>query len=115
MYVNVNSEICDYKENIFYGLNLSQVIIGTSAVVTELAVYFVCEKWLNLSDFIVTFLFVICAVPFGAAFIVNYNNMHLGKLCKVLFKYYFVQDKRLKFHNTNKWYYAIKNKEKENV
>ena len=107
MYADINSEIAQYKEQVLYGLNLQQVIIAGAALATEVGAFFLFQYRYKLDDFICTLIYVFVAIPFGAAFVVKYNNMSFSKLCKVWLKYYFFQDKHLVFMNNNYWHKLI--------
>ena len=63
MEIKLNKEIRDYKESIFFGLSLRQLIFSFIAVTSAVFVYFGLRPYLGAE--ILSWLCVAAAVPFA--------------------------------------------------
>lgn len=73
MEVKINREIQEYQENIFFGLNLRQLVFSALAIAAAVAIYFGLRNVLGTET--VSWLCVVGALPFGAMGFVKYNGM----------------------------------------
>ena len=88
MEVNVNHEIRDYKESMFFGLSLRQFIFSLLAVITAVVLYFSLSPHLGTET--VSWICILGAVPFAAMGFVRYHGMNCEQFvwawlrCKVI-------------------------------
>ena len=78
MEININKDIREYTEGVFFGLNLRQLICSGLAVVSAVAVYFGTKD--TVSKEIITYLCIFAAAPFAALGFIKYNGMPMEKL-----------------------------------
>ena len=73
--IELNKEVLDYKESIFFGLSLRQFICSLSAVIVAVTVYFSLRN--ILAKEILSWLCLILACPFAAAGFFSFNGLTL--------------------------------------
>lgn len=78
MEININKDIREYTEGVFFGLNIRQLICSGLAVVSAVAVYFGTKD--TVSKEIITYLCIFAAAPFAALGFIKYNGMPMEKL-----------------------------------
>ncbi len=100
MEVKINREIQEYQENIFFGLNLRQLVFSALAIAAAVAIYFGLRNVLGTET--VSWLCVVGALPFGAMGFVKYNGMS-----RAFVKSEFLTPKRLTFAGENYYYKAV--------
>ena len=106
MEVKINREIQEYQENIFFGLNLRQLVFSALAIAAAVAIYFGLRNVLGTET--VSWLCVVGALPFGAMGFVKYNGMTAEKFIWAWIKSEFLMPKKLVFHSTNTYYELMK-------
>lgn len=99
MEININKDIREYTEGVFFGLNIRQLICSGLAIASAVAVYF------NTKDLVtkdtVTYLCIAVAAPFAAIGFVKYNGMPLEKIIWAFIKDCFLCPRRLSLRANN--------------
>ena len=99
MEININKDIREYTEGIFFGLNQRQLLCSGMAIGAAVAVYFLTKDVIS-SEFI-TYICMAVAAPFAALGFVKYNGMPMEKLAVVWFRDNFLCPRRLTFRANN--------------
>lgn len=105
MEVKINREIQEYQENIFFGLNLRQLVFSALAIAAAVAIYFGLRNVLGTET--VSWLCVVGALPFGAMGFMKYNGMSAEEFIGAFVKSEFLTPKRLTFAGENYYYKAV--------
>jgi hypothetical protein len=105
MEVKINREIQEYQENIFFGLNLRQLIFSILAIGAAVAIYFGLRDVLGTET--VSWLCVIGALPFGAMGFIKYNGMSAEQFITAFIQSEFLTPKRLTLKGTDFYYDAV--------
>ena len=105
MEVKINREIQEYQENIFFGLNLRQLVFSFLAIAAAVAVYFGLQNVLGTET--VSWLCVISALPFAAMGFIKYNGMTAEQFAYAFLKSEVLTPKRLLFSDENYYYEAV--------
>ncbi len=119
MEININKDIREYTEGVFFGLNLRQLICSGLAVASAVAVYFGTRD--IVSKDVITYLCIAAAVPFAAIGFIKYNGMPFEKIIVAWVKDNFIVPRRLTVKANNiyleatKGYLASKEKEALNA
>ena len=99
MEININKEIRDYTEAVFFGLNTRQLVCSALAIGAAVAIYFGFKETVS-KDFI-TYLCIAAASPFAAIGFVKYNGMPLEKIIVAWVKDNFIIPRRLTCSTSN--------------
>ena len=78
MEVKINKEIRNYTENIYFGLNLRQFIFSLLGVIIGALMFFLLKNKINTE--VLSWICILCVVPFGFFGFVKYNGMYMEKL-----------------------------------
>ena len=119
MEININKDIREYTEGVFFGLNLRQLICSGLAVASAVAVYFGARG--TVANDMITYLCIAVAVPFAAIGFIKYNGMPMEKIFVAWMKDNFLVPRRLTIKSNNiykealKGYFAKKEKEAINA
>ena len=117
MEININKDIREYTEGVFFGLNLRQLICSGLAVASAVAVYFYTRK--TVSQEVITYLCIAAAAPFAAIGFIKYNGMPLEKIIVAWVKDNFLVPRRLTVKSINIYFEALRDyfakKEKEEI
>lgn len=119
MEININKDIREYTEGVFFGLNLRQLICSGLAVTSAVAVYFGARG--TVANDMITYLCIAVAVPFAAIGFIKYNGMPMEKIFVAWLKDNFICPRRLTIKSNNiykealKGYFAKKEKEAINA
>ena len=105
MEIRINKEIREYQENIFFGLNLRQLIFSILAITVAVGVYFGLRSTLGTET--VSWLCILGAIPFGAMGFVKYNGMTAEKLAMAYIKSEWLMPKRFLYQGGNFYYAAL--------
>ena len=115
MEININKDIREYTEGVFFGLNLRQLICSGLAVGSAVAVYFGCRG--TISQDVITYFCIAAAVPFAAIGFIKYNGMPFEKIIVAWIKDNFLVSRKLTVKANNIYLEATKDylarKEKE--
>ena len=114
MQIQINKEFRDYREKVYFGLNMRQLIFSFLAVGVAIVSYILLKD--KLSTDIISWLCILLAAPFALGF-VTYHGMTFEKLALAWIKSEVLIPKRLVFKAESKTHIEnkemIKQKEKE--
>ena len=117
MEININKDIREYTEGVFFGLNLRQLICSSLAVASAVAIYFYARK--TVSQEVITYLCIAAAAPFAAIGFIKYNGMPMEKIFVAWMKDNFLVPRRLTVKSNNIYLEALRGffakKEKEEL
>ena len=117
MEININKDICEYTEGVFFGLNMRQLICSGLAVASAVAIYFYARK--TVSQEVITYLCIAAAAPFAAIGFIRYNGMPMEKIFVAWMKDNFLVPRRLTIKSNNIYLEALRGffakKEKEEL
>lgn len=99
--IPVNREIRSYKETIFYGFTMKQVIFGILGLAAGAIVFLWLPKDLNLS--IRTLLGLVAGFPMIALGFLTFNNMTAAELIRVLYNFYLKNPRKYPSVPTNRY------------
>lgn len=111
MRVQINNEIRDYSESIFFGLNLRQLIFSALACGVAVGSYFLFRKHLGIET--LSWLCILCAAPFVALGFIKYNGMTAEKVLWCFIKSEILMPYELSFHSDNHYKELIDEYDKE--
>ena len=115
MEININKDIREYTEGVFFGLNLRQLICSGLAVASAVAVYLSTRE--TFSKDVITYFCIAAAIPFAAIGFIKYNGMPMEKIIVAFMKDNFIVPRRLSVKANNIYLEATKDylarKEKE--
>ncbi len=119
MEININKDIREYTEGVFFGLNLRQLICSGLAVASAVAVYLSTRE--SFSKDVITYFCIAAAIPFAAIGFIKYNGMPMEKIIVAFMKDNFIVPRRLTVKANNiylealRGYFATKEKEAINA
>ena len=117
MEININKDIREYTEGVFFGLNMRQLICSGLAVASAVAIYFYARK--TVSQEVITYLCIAAAAPFAAVGFIRYNGMPMEKIFVAWMKDNFLVPRRLTIKSNNIYLEALRGffakKEKEEL
>ena len=119
MEININKDIREYTEGVFFGLNLRQLICSGLAVGSAVAVYFGARG--TISQDMITYFCIAAAIPFAAIGFIKYNGMPMEKIFWAWLTDNFLFPRRLTVKANNVYqkalsvYFAAKEKEALNA
>ena len=99
MEVNINREIREYTESMFFGLTLRQFIFTVLAAATSIISYFILRPVIGIEA--VSWVCMLTAVPFAVLGFVRYNGMPAEKFIWAWIKSEILMPKHLCFGNSN--------------
>lgn len=114
MQIQINKEIRDYTESMFFGLSMRQLIFSVMACGVAIAIYIFTKPLLGME--VSSWLCIISAVPFACMGFVKYNGMSAEKLFTVIIRSTLLMPKHLLFKAENIWcelIHPFENKETE--
>ena len=115
MEININKDIREYTEGVFFGLNLRQLICSELAIASAVGVYFYCRN--TVSQEVITYFCIAAAAPFAAMGFIKYNGMPMEKIFVAWMKDNFIVPRKLTVKANNIYLEATKDylarKEKE--
>ena len=115
MDIRINKEFRDYSETVYFGLNMRQLACSALAVVVAVGSYFLLRPYLNVET--LSWICILCAIPFAALGFVKYNGMNAEQILWGFIKSEILIPKRLVFKSEYDLYKAkkdlIKEKERE--
>ena len=106
MEVQINREIRDYNESMFFGLSLRQFVFSCAAVSVAVGLYFALKPHLGTET--VSWVCVLGAAPFAAMGFINYNGMTAERFLLAWLRSEFIVPKKLTFRATNPYYETAK-------
>ena len=111
MEIKINREIRDYKENIFFGLSLRQLIFSLLACGVAVGIYLGLRDALGTET--VSWLCILGAAPFAAMGFVKYHGMTAEKFFAAWLRSEFLVPKRLTFRSTNLYWEAMQEQRRQ--
>lgn len=99
--IPVNREIRSYKETIFYGFTMKQVIFGILGLAAGAVVFLWLPKDLNLS--VRTLLGLVAGAPMIVLGFLTFNNMTAAELIRVLYNFYLKNPRKYPSVPTNRY------------
>lgn len=115
MEIQINKEIRNYTESIFFGMNLRQMLFSVLAISVALGIYFGLRDVLSIDT--VSWLCILGAAPFALLGFVRYNGMPAERCLAVIVQSIILSNKKLVFVGSNLYYDilqpTIRKKEKE--
>ena len=106
MEIKINREIREYKENMFFGLSLRQLVFSVLACGVAVGIYFGLRYVLGTET--VSWLCILGAAPFAAMGFVKYHGMTAEQFLWAYIKSEFLMPKKLTFYPSNSYYEALK-------
>lgn len=115
MQIQINKEFRDYREKVYFGLSMRQLIFSFFAVGVAIVSYILLKD--KLSTDTISWLCILLAAPFAALGFVTYHGMTFEKFALAWIKSEVLIPKRLVFKAESKIHIEnkemIKQKEKE--
>lgn len=99
MQIKTNREVRDYKEEVYFGMNMRQLIFSALAVGAALGVYLLCNRRMPME--VVSWLCVAAAVPFAAFGFIRWHGMSFEQIIRVFIRSRLVLRKPLFFRPDN--------------
>lgn len=99
MQIKTNKEIRDYKEEVYFGMNMRQLIFSALAGGAALTVYFLCSRRMPMEA--VSWLCVAAAVPFAAFGFIHWHGMNFEQIIRMFIRSRLVLRKPLFFRPNN--------------
>ena len=99
MQIKANQDVREYKEVVYFGMTLRQLVFSALAGGAALAVYFLCNRRMSME--LVSWLCVAAAVPFAAFGFIRWHGMPFERIIQVLIRSRLVLGKPLFFHTDN--------------
>lgn len=106
MEIKINPEIREYKEKMFFGLTLRQLICSVCAVIVSVGFYLLLKP--HLGTEFTSWICILGALPFAALGFIKYNGMTAEKLVWAWIKSEILMPKHLVFRSTNIAYELMK-------
>lgn len=117
MEININKDIREYTESVFFGLNVRQLVCSGLAIGSAVCVYLLCKDTFTRQA--TTYMCIGAAIPFALMAFVKYNAMTMEKFFVEFIKDRFIVPQRITFSSNNMYYEGLKdsiaNKKKENI
>ncbi len=117
MEININKDIREYTEGVFFGLNLRQLVCSGLAVASAVTIYFYAHN--TVSQEVITYLCIAAAAPFAAIGFIKYNGMPFEKIIWAWIKDNILFPRRLTIKANNLYLKALEgyfaNAEKEAI
>ena len=74
--IEINKEVFNYKETVFFGLTFRQLVFSALAVSAAVGIYFLLNEPIGKEA--TSWICLICAVPFAFFGFFRYNGMYAG-------------------------------------
>ena len=114
MQIEINKEVSDYKETIFFGLTLRQCICSALATIVAVVLYFALKPYLGSE--LLSWVCMLGAAPFAAMGFFYYHGMTAEQFAVNFVRTVLIEPQCFPFH-TDCSYMAVKpnKKRKENA
>lgn len=99
MEIQMNKEIRNYTEGVFFGLTVRQCVCSAAAIVVSLTLYFTLRPRLPIE--IVSWICIAAAAPFAALGFLKYHGMPAEKIFCIWLRSEVIEPRRLVFHANN--------------
>jgi hypothetical protein len=111
MEIKINKEIRDFKESVFFGLSMRQFFFSALAVGVAILLYFLLRNFLGVE--ILSWLCILCAVPFAVFGFFKYNGMYAEEFIVAWIRSEILTPKVLLFKPENIYDELLKNEYKK--
>ena len=111
MQIKSNQDVREYKEVVYFGMTLRQLIFSALAGAAALGVYLLCNRRMSMEA--VSWLCVAAAVPFAAFGFVRWHGMAFEQLIGVFIRSRLVLNRPLFFRPDNPYKAVITSYQKE--
>ena len=108
MQIKSNQDVREYREVVYFGMTLRQLIFSALAAAAALGVYLLCNRRMSMEA--VSWLCVAAAVPFGAFGFVRWHGMPFERMIGVFIRSRLVLNRPLFFRPDNPLRQAIPSK-----
>ena len=102
MQIQINKEISDYQENMYFGLSARQFFFSVVAVGVAVGLYFVLKPVLGMET--VSWVCILGAFPFAAMGFVRYHGMTAEQLLWAYIRSELLEPKQLQYETGNFYY-----------
>ena len=99
MQIKSNQDVREYKEVVYFGMTLRQLIFSALAGAAALGVYLLCGRRMSMEA--VSWLCVVAAVPFGAFGFVRWHGMNFEQIIRVFIRSRLVLNRPLFYRPDN--------------
>ena len=106
MQIEINKEVSDYKETVFFGLTLRQCVCSVLAIVIAVVLYFTLKPYLGSE--LLSWVCMLGAAPFAAMGFFHYHGMTAEQFLWTWFRSEFLEPKEIHFESENTYYEALK-------
>ena len=113
MEVQINKEIRNYTESIFFGLSLRQCVCSVAAIAVSAVSYILLSPILGTET--ASWICILGASPFAALGFVKYHGMTAEKLLLAWLRSEMIEPRKLGFSANNIYYEAVKDALSEHV
>ena len=110
MQKEINKEIRDYTESIFFGLSIRQLVFSAIAVGVAIGLYFLLKNRFGTET--VSWMCVLGAAPFALMGFFTYHGMKAERFIKAFVISKILSARKLHFVSKNIYYEALKNNRK---
>ena len=110
MEIKINKEIREYREQVFFGLSLRQLIFSVIACVCAAGIDFLMRG--HAGTEVISWVCIICSLPFALAGFVRYNGMSAVQLASAWIRSAMLEDRKLIFRSHNRYAEMISVKRK---
>ncbi|WMJ77850.1 PrgI family protein [Sedimentibacter sp. MB35-C1] len=97
--IKIPKEIRDYREAIFAGLNLRQIISLAVAVAINVPLYVYIKPYIG--DEIASWLVIITGIPIFLIGFIKFDGMPFEEYFKVILRFYFLKPRKRKYKVEN--------------
>lgn len=97
--VKIPKEIRNYKEKLFFGLNLRQTLCTIIALGINIPLYFALKEYLSAD--LVSWIIIGIALPIFLIGYFNYNGMPFEQFVACIFRFMFLTPQRRKYKTDN--------------
>ena len=111
MEVNVNREIRNYTESMFFGLSLRQFIFSILAIGVAVGLYFLLKPYVGTET--VSWMCILGAAPFAALGFITYHGMTAEQFIWTWLKAELLEPRQIRFEANNIYYEAIVKEERK--
>lgn len=111
MTARVNKEIRSYKEGVFFGLSVRQLVCAIGAIAVAVGVYLGLERPLGRK--LVSWLCIVCAAPVAAAGFFQYHGMTFEKCVAAWVKSEILFAGKRVYQSTNFYSMALQQEDSE--
>ena len=109
MQIEINKEVSDYKETVFFGLTLRQCVCSVLAIVIAVVLYFTLKPYLGSE--LLSWVCMLGAAPFAAMGFFHYHGMTAEQFAANFIRTVILEPQCFPFH-TDCTYTALKPKKK---